>query len=296
MGAGAVIFDVSHRTAYRYRSPVAQSHHLIHVEPKDGARQRVIRHNLLIEPAPASRLDVKDYFGNQCSILAIEEEHSELVIHVRSRLEVGPAPTLDFAATMPWDQVQRSAVTPNGELAIGVLQFACQSRQTPTLPEALDYAHPSFASGRPVLDAAWDLTRRIYADFRFDKTATDLSTPLADVLRRRRGVCQDFAHLALACLRGFGIPARYVSGYLLTHPPPGMAKLTGADASHAWLSVWSPETDWVDFDPTNGIVPGEGHITVAYGRDYDDVSPIGGVLMGGGEQSMDVAVDVAIVE
>ena len=291
-----MIFEVSHRTAYRYRSPVAQSHHLIHVEPKDGERQTVMRHNLLIEPAPASRLDFKDYFGNQCSILAIEEDHSELVIHVRSTLEVRSALNTDFAATTAWEHIQQAAVTPTGELAIGVLQFACQSRHTPTLPEALAYARPSFTPGRPVLDAAWELTRRIFSDFAFDKTATDLSTPLADVLRRRRGVCQDFAHLALACLRGFGIPARYVSGYLLTHPPPGIEKLKGADASHAWLSVWSPETDWVDFDPTNGMVPGEGHITVAYGRDYDDVSPISGVLIGGGEQTMDVAVDVAVVD
>ena len=148
-------------------------------------------------------------------------------------------------------------------------------------------------SGRSC-EAALDLTQRIYHDFTFDSTATDISTPVSHVLQERRGVCQDFAHLAITCLRGLGLPARYVSGYLLTYPPPGMEKLKGADASHAWISVWAPEAGWVDFDPTNGIMPAEEHITVAHGRDYDDVSPISGVLLGGSGQEIDVAVDVTV--
>ena len=173
----------------------------------------------------------------------------------------------------------------NGELDVGVLQFVSASRHTRVVPEAIDYARPSFPPDRPVLEAALDLTERIYRDFTFDSTATDISTPVSHVLQERRGVCQDFAHLAITCLRAFGLPARYVSGYLLTYPPPGMEKLQGADASHAWMSVWAPEVGWVDFDPTNGIMPAEEHITVAYGRDYDDVSPISGVLLGGSDQT-----------
>ena len=161
--------------------------------------------------------------------------------------------------------------------------------------EALDYARPSFPPDRPVLEAANDLTQRMYADFIFDSTATDISTPVSHVLRNRRGVCQDFAHVAITCLRALGLPARYVSGYLLTLPPPGMEKLQGADASHAWISVWAPEVGWVDFDPTNGVIPTDSHITVAYGRDYDDVSPVSGVLLGGRDQRMTVAVDVTPV-
>ena len=145
-----------------------------------------------------------------------------------------------------------------------------------------------------ILEAALDLTKRICTDFTFDSAATDISTPVSHVLQERRGVCQDFAHLALTCLRAFGLPARYVSGYLLTFPPPGMEKLQGADASHAWISVWAPEAGWVDFDPTNGIIPTNEHITVAWGRDYDDVSPISGVLLGGSRQKMTVAVDVTV--
>ena len=175
-----------------------------------------------------------------------------------------------------------------------VLQFVSTSRHTRIVHEALDYALPSFPPGRPILEAALDLTKRIYREFTFDSTSTDISTPVSHVLQERRGVCQDFAHLAITCLRGLGLPARYVSGYLLTYPPPGMEKLQGADASHAWLSVWAPEVGWVDFDPTNGIMPSEEHITVAYGRDYDDVSPISGILLGGSRQKMVVAVDVTV--
>ena len=165
---------------------------------------------------------------------------------------------------------------------------------TPTI-EIADYAAPSFAPGRPVLDAAMDLTMRMYNDFKFDPHATDVSTPIAQVFRTKRGVCQDFAHVALACFRSLRIPARYVSGYLHTRPPIGRPKLQGADATHAWISVWSPEYSWVDLDPTNGILVGDEHVTVAYGRDYDDVSPISGVLRGGGEHSVNVGVDVNMI-
>jgi transglutaminase-like putative cysteine protease len=287
-----MIFDVSHRTTYNYGKPVLQSEHLVYMTPRSGAWQSVQRHSLLIEPAPSANIALEDYFGNHSAILTIEDEHSEFVIHARSTVEVrGRAPPLP-RLSVPWEAVTAKARRGDGGLDIGVLQFVSASRHTRTVPAAIDYARPSFPPGRPVLEAALDLTQRIYRDFTFDSTATDISTPVSHVLAERRGVCQDFAHLAITCLRALGLPARYVSGYLLTYPPPGKEKLKGADASHAWISVWAPEAGWVDFDPTNGIMPSEEHITVAYGRDYDDVSPISGVLLGGSKQAMRVEVDV----
>jgi transglutaminase-like putative cysteine protease len=289
-----MIFDVSHRTSYVYAKPVLQSQHRVFLAPRQGARQLVHRHNLLIEPAPAANLPLQDYFGNSTAILTIDDEHSELVIHARSTVEVNPPDLPMLAHSTPWEQVAGRARYAEGGLDVGVLQFTSASRHTRTAPEALAYARPSFVPHRPILEAALDLTRRIYRDFTFDSAATDISTPISYVLQERRGVCQDFAHLAIACLRGLGLPARYVSGYLMTHPPPGMEKLRGADASHAWLSVWTPEVGWVDFDPTNGVIPTAEHVTVAYGRDFDDVSPISGVLLGGGGQTMSVEVDMTV--
>jgi transglutaminase-like putative cysteine protease len=289
-----MIYDISHRTTYGYGRPVLQSEHLVHLTPRSGPHQTLHRHNLLIEPAPSARVTLEDYFGNASAVLTIEDEHCELVIHARSTVEVTPHELPMPALTTPWERVTASAVGGNGALDISVLQFVSTSRHTRTVREAIDYARSSFPPGRPILEAAMDLTERIFADFVFDSAATDISTPVSHVLRVRRGVCQDFAHLALTCFRALGLPARYVSGYLLTHPSPGAAKLEGADASHAWVSVWMPEAGWVDFDPTNGILPSDEHITVALGRDYDDVSPVSGVLLGGGRQRVDVAVDVAL--
>lgn len=289
-----MIFDVSHRTTYVYGKPVLQSQHLVHMTPRPGPRQSVHRHSLLIEPAPSSNIALEDYFGNDSAILTIEDEHSELVIHARSTVEVR-APDLPMPGlSTPWEQVAGKGLCNDGELDMSVLQFVSASRHTRIVHDAIDYARPSFPPNRPILEAALDLTKSIYRDFTFDSTATDISTPVSHVLQERRGVCQDFAHLAITCCRGLGLPARYVSGYLLTFPPPGMEKLQGADASHAWISVWTPEAGWVDFDPTNGIMPAEEHVTLAYGRDYDDVSPISGVLLGGSRQKMTVAVDVTV--
>jgi transglutaminase-like putative cysteine protease len=290
-----MIFDVSHRTTYSYSKPVLQSEHRVHMTPRPGPRQTVHRHSLLIEPAPTSNVAITDFFGNASAILTIEDEHSELVIHARSTVEIQAPDPPTPALSTPWEQVAANARR-NGSLDICVLQFTSASRHTRIAPETVDYARPSFSPQRPVLEATLELTRRIYRDFTFDSTATDISTPVSHVLQERRGVCQDFAHLALTCLRAFGLPARYVSGYLRTYPPPGMEKLRGADASHAWISVWSPQAGWVDFDPTNGIMPTNEHITLAWGRDYDDVSPISGVLLGGSRQKMTVAVDVTAAD
>ena len=285
-------YEVSHRTTYVYRQPVVQSFHGVHLEPRATRRQSTLKHNLLIEPAPATRTTITDYFGNRMVLLRIEEQHSELVVHARSSIDIADEPLPDTSATCAWEDVMDRARLPDGGFDTQVLQFVPRSRLTPATPALAAFARQVFPPRRPVLEGALALTRRIFEDFKFDATATDVSTPVERVLETRRGVCQDFAHLAIACLRALGIPVRYVSGYLLTRPPPGQTKLRGADASHAWFSVWSPEASWVDFDPTNGVIPTHEHITVAWGRDYEDICPIGGVLLGGGDQSMIVGVDV----
>ena len=288
-------FEVSHRTTYSYRSPVAQSHHLVHLKPRQRPSQTVIHHSLLIEPAPVATTEFTDYFGNTAVLLSIDDEHTELVVHARSTVEMtAPAPP-DLASSAAWEDVAGTASRNKQPVDIDARQFVCRSRHVPISREIRDFALLSFPPRRPVLAGAMDLTRRIFKDFAFDPKATDVSTPISRVLETKRGVCQDFAHLAIAAIRAIGVPARYVSGYLMTRPPPGQAKLKGADASHAWLSVWSPETGWVDFDPTNGIVPAGEHITLAHGRDYEDISPVSGVLLGGGDQAMTVAVDVETV-
>lgn len=290
-----MIFEIAHKTHYRYHSTVVQSLHLMHMTPRPLAGQIIRHHSLLIDPAPVSRQVGIDAFGNPNLIVDIEAPHRELLILSRSTIEKLPPPSVKLNATSPWDALDFRLLRAANERDIQTLMFRCASRLTTPDLQIADYSARSFAPSRPVLDGAMDLVMRIYNDFEFDAHATDVSTPVSRVFAMRRGVCQDFAHLALACLRAKRIPARYVSGYLHTHPPAGRPKLQGADASHAWISVWAPESGWVDFDPTNGILVRDEHITVAYGRDYDDVSPISGVLRGGGEHSVSVAVDVNMV-
>jgi transglutaminase-like putative cysteine protease len=292
VAAGTMKFEVSHRTAYSYRALVAQSHHLIHLKPRSTASQAVLHHSLLIEPAPVSQTEITDVFGNSALLLRIEEQHAEFVVHARSTVTTHQPPHLVLDQGSAWETVARHATEAGKPVDIAVRQFVCRSRHAAFNHDIRQFGRDSFPPGRPVLVGAMHMTRRIFEEFAFDPKATDVSTPVARVLAIKRGVCQDFAHLAIAAMRSIGLPARYVSGYLMTRPPPGQVKLKGADASHAWLSVWSPEAGWVDFDPTNGIVPVGEHITLAYGRDYDDISPINGVLLGGGDQTMSVAVDV----
>ncbi len=287
-----MILDVSHKTLYRYAAPVVQSQHLVHMSPRAVPGQTVRHHSLIVEPAPAVRYDGFDAFGNPVVILDIEAPHKEFVLSARSAIETRAPAKVDLALTTPWDRLDEHVLPPAGAIDLDVVQYICASRLTTASLEIADYALASFAPGRPVLDGAMDLVQRIFEGFKFDATATDISTPISQVFEQRRGVCQDFAHFALACLRAMRVPARYVSGYILTRPPPGQPRRQGADASHAWISVWSPEAGWVDFDPTNGVAVAGEHVTIAYGRDYHDVSPISGVLLGGGEHSVAVSVDV----
>jgi transglutaminase-like putative cysteine protease len=287
-----MIFEISHKTTYAYRAPVVQSYHMVHLKPRQMPGQTLIHHSLLIEPAPVQNTEITDYFGNAAMLLRLEQEHTEFIVHARSTLEIPSALPRDLSKGTVWENVAALARKPAGAMGIDVVQYVSASRHTPITRDIQAFARTSFTPGRSALEGAMDLTRRIFSDFVFDPRATDVSTPIARVLATKRGVCQDFAHLAIAAVRSVGLPARYVSGYLMTRPPAGQVKLKGADASHAWLSVWSPEYGWVDFDPTNGIVPVGEHMTLAYGRDYEDISPISGVLLGGGDQTMSVAVDV----
>ena len=288
-----MILEVSHKTVYHYTAPVAQAHHLVHLAPRKHERQRIIRHTLLVEPAPASRRDFIDYFGNPASTVAIESSHSELMIHSRSVIGVDAPPPIDLAASLPWNKVAAELAPARKRYDIDVVQYLMPSQHIAITPALMEFARVSFEHGRPLLECARDLTARIHKEFAYDNAATDVATTIEHVLKIRRGVCQDFAHVLIGAMRAFCLPARYVSGYLLTKPPEGKEKLVGTDASHAWVSVWSPGIGWVDFDPTNNLIPQDEHVTIAYGRDFQDVSPVTGVLLGGGAHQIEVAVDVS---
>ncbi|HJZ60202.1 MAG TPA: transglutaminase family protein, partial [Gemmataceae bacterium] len=243
-------------------------------------------------PDPAVIEERVDYFGNPVSYFTIQEQHRELVVSVSHRVSVRPDPIPRLLATPAWEAVRDRLTRDRGPVWLDAYQFAFDSRDAPADVRFAAYAAPSFPPGRPVLEAALDLTRRIHAEFVYDPRATTLATPVAEVFANRRGVCQDFAHVQLACLRSIGLAARYISGYLSTVPPPGRPRLVGADASHAWVSVFCGDAGWVDLDPTNNQVPGDRHVLIAWGRDYNDVSPLKGVILGGGQHTVKVAVDV----
>lgn len=285
-------YDIRHRTTYRYSQPVSISHHVLHLAPRGGDRQTLRHSAISIRPGPAIRSDGEDYFGNPVTFATVQEQHEELVIEALSTVDVTAPADWPPSGSMPWDRLFGQLEQARSAAGLDVLQFAFDSPYTRAGPDVAAYARESFRPGRPVVEAALDLTRRIHADFRYDSGATSVSTPVDEVFRLRRGVCQDFAHLELGCLRALAVPARYVSGYLLTRPPPGQEKLVGSDASHAWVSVWCPEAGWVDLDPTNDTLAREEHVTLAWGRDYGDISPVNGVIFGGGEHAVEVAVDV----
>ena len=288
-----MIYDIRHKTTFTYEEVVSVSHHVLHLAPRRHVRQRSLDAAMLIDPAPAVDSEGKDYFGNSVYYLTVQEPHERLVVDARSRVEVLPMPAaLDLAASTSWESVAEMLGGVSDEALLNSYQFAFDSPYSVADDDVHDFALQSFVPGRPILEAAMDLTTRIYEEFEYRGGVSDVSTPVRDVFRMRKGVCQDFAHLELACLRSLGLAARYVSGYLLTHPPEGKAKLVGSDASHAWISVWSPEDGWVDFDPTNNVIPNVEHITVGWGRDYGDVSPINGFIVGGGAHQVAVAVDV----
>jgi len=287
------LFEIAHATTYEYRSAVTVAHHLLRLSPRPMPRQSVLFHDIQIDPAPAVFSQRKDYFGNQVTFVTLEGAHRKLVVTGRSRVAVAPAFIPDAAETPSWESVRQASRSDRSGAALEATEFTFGSPLVPVDGLYGEYADGSFTPHRPIMEAVLDLLARIHADFKFDATATTVSTPLSEMMRNRRGVCQDFAHLLIACLRSLGLPARYVSGYLETLPAPGQPKLSGVDASHAWVSFFCPGLGWLDVDPTNNLLPSLQHITLGWGRDYADVCPIRGVLVGGSDHGLRVCVDVA---
>lgn len=278
---------VVHETRYTYSSPVVLSQQLMHLEPRSLAWQICEEHAIRVDPPPAEFHERKDYYGNPTRYTLIAVPHTTLMVRAESQVLVEPRAQAALAVPRtPWEAVREAA----NELEAA--EFLYDSPHVERSHELAHYASRSFAPRRGMLEAAADLARRIHKEFVFQPEATSVSTPLKQVLKERRGVCQDFAHLMIGCLRSLGLAARYVSGYLLTSPPPGRPRLVGADASHAWVAVWCGPAGWVDIDPTNNCIVDDSHVTLAWGRDFGDVTPMRGVILGGGSQSLSVHVTV----
>jgi transglutaminase-like putative cysteine protease len=291
-----VRYRVVHSTRYVYAEAIPLSHSIVRLRPREHALQRCLRHVLTIHPVPMISSERLDYFGNDVVWFSLQEPHTELTIGAQSEVEVRLGLRPDVSQGAPWeDVVQTLRAGPDAE-TIFARQFTFDSPYVPRSAELASYAAPSFPAGRPLLEAVLDLTERIYKDFEYLPGSTRVGTPVLDVCKSKQGVCQDFAHLEIGCLRSLGLAARYVSGYIATTPPPGQKRLVGADVSHAWVSVFSPDFGWMDFDPTNGVMPSDTHVTIAWARDYDDVGPVRGILIGGQRQKLDVAVDVIPIE
>ncbi len=286
-------FSVEHLTRYHYGQSVGLNYSEARLLPRNTPAQRVLESRLELEPAADDYQERLDPWGNRVVWFMSRRPHPCLSVVAHSLLERS---AIALPKTSPaWEEVAASLIAPRGE-AIAAREFSMDSPMLPPHPEATDYVRTSFPPGRPLLEAVADLTTRIKADFAYRPNATHIDTPLADVLQERHGVCQDFAHLALAGLRGLGLAARYVSGYLETTQPPGQPRQVGADATHAWISIWLPFNGWYDFDPTNGVAAGESHLTLAWGRDFSDVTPLKGVLHGGGRHTLEVGVTVTRIE
>jgi transglutaminase-like putative cysteine protease len=285
-------YGVEHETRYSYRAPVSQSWQLAHLTPCLLPWQRVVSHELDIEPPPDERHERRDSFGNRVVHFGVHAPHPLLRVRMRCEVEVADRPDAGARPALAWEAVRESLLDEPTQDGLRAVRMAEPSTLVPWSVAALGYATPSFGVGRDWLDAVTDLMRRIHREFEFDADATTVTTSVDEVLEQRRGVCQDFAHVMIACLRSHGLPARYVSGYLLTQPPPGRPRLLGADVSHAWVAVYSPRHGWVEFDPTNDTLADRRYITLATGADFADVVPLRGVILGGRGQSLKVAVSV----
>ncbi|MBN9454392.1 MAG: transglutaminase family protein [Bosea sp.] len=291
-----MIYELRHVTTYGYSRPVPFSRCILRLLPRDGAGQRVLKSELLVTPRPAERNDGLCFFGNHMTTITIAKPHRELKLEMRARIEVDRPQPPHGGLTRNWEDVAALALDSRSLAQDSPAHHLYPSRLVPHVPVVIDYARSSFAAGLPVLEAACDLMARIRRDFTYDPEATEVTTPLAEAFDQRHGVCQDFAHIMIAGLRGLGLPAAYVSGYIRTIPPPGQKRLEGADASHAWAMLWcGPGIGWVGLDPTNDLIVADDHIVTAFGRDYADVAPLDGVVIGPGTQKVGVAVDVVPV-
>ena len=292
-----MIYDIRHVTTYSYESPVSFARCSLRLEPRSGDGQQLVSHSVEIRPKPADRTVRRDFFGTHTESILIETAHRNLRIDSRSRVSVSRQAPGRAAPSPNWESVRDVAFEAASLGPASPIGYVFASPLVPVQRPVTAYAAASFPAGSGILAGAADLMNRIRADFRYDAKATVISTPLKEVFEKRHGVCQDFAHVMIAGLRGLGLPAAYVSGYLRTVPPPGQPRLQGADATHAWVSLWcGAGLGWIGFDPTNDLLVENDHIELAVGRDFSDVSPVDGIIVGSRKQKLSVAVDVLLVE
>lgn len=295
----SIDYAVEHATLYTYEEAVSRSQQLLHLVPRENPRQLCMHQSLAIDPEPSRRSDHHDCFGNPLTLLEFDQPHRSLSITSTMRVAVEPRAELALGASPPWERTTAlfdyRAMRPLDAATLDASRYRFESTYVRIKPALADYARDCFVPATSLMVGVFALMQKIHREFRFDPAATLIATPLIEVLEKKRGVCQDFAHLMIGCLRSLGLPARYVSGYLLTCAPPGKPRMVGADASHAWISAYCPVLGWIDFDPTNNVLPDTQHITIAWGRDFGDVSPQRGVILGGGGHELDVGVTVTRV-
>lgn len=287
-------YKVTHTTRYEYTDTVPVCQNIVYLTPRVTPYQRSSRHRLTVRPQPSVQHRSSDYFGNTCHTFLIDTGHKRLQITASSLVELASRSLPDPATSAAWETVRDALPDDRTPQGLANYQFAFPSPHVPFHSELREYALESFAPGRPIVEALADLNRRMNTDFQYDPHATTVQTPISEVFAVRRGVCQDLAHVMLGCLRPLGLAARYVSGYLRTHPPEGQPRLVGVDASHAWISLYAGAAGWIDIDPTNDVFVSSDHITLAWGRDFSDVCPVAGMFVGGGPHELTVAVDVAL--
>lgn len=283
-------YHIQHTTRYVGSEPVSVGHNEAWLTPRSTLLQRTESHALRIIPPPSILSTRTDYFGNTVTQFSFNQGYDALTVTAISEVEVDPRPVV--ANGLAWDEVSKALVQHGSAFDLSAFEFVFNSQRCRSRPEFFEYTRPAFPAGRPLRECLLDLLARFHNDFKFDPQATTVTTPVEQVFQQRKGVCQDFAHLLIAMLRSQGLAARYVSGYLRTLPPPGKPRLVGADASHAWVSVYAGEEVWIDIDPVMGKFVESDHITVAWGRDYGDVTPLKGVYIGGGTHQLTVSVDV----
>jgi len=287
-------YRIIHKTEYIYHEPISICHNVARLLPRSTTVQDCKNVSVKIDPLPDVMNEFEDFFGNKVLYFAIQREHKKLSVTVTSDIEKQPAQTsldLELYGNLPWEEVRQQLYLPTLE-NIDARQFVPETPITAFNHEIINYTLQCFSAEKPMLTAVKQLMHQIFTDFQFKPGFTTIATPVSEVMAQRKGVCQDFAHLAIACLRSIGLPARYVSGYIETIPPKGVEKLVGVDASHAWFSVYIPNVGWIDFDPTNNIMPSEQHITIGWGRDYYDITPLKGVILSSAPHKLSVSVDV----
>jgi transglutaminase-like putative cysteine protease len=287
-------YRIIHKTEYIYEDEVTLCHNIARLNPRNTAKQFCRRTDLQIDPLPDIINEYEDFFGNKVVYFGIQKPHEKLTVTVTSEISKNDQTSMHLPFIYnhtPWEEVPQILMQPHIEY-IDVRQYIYETSMTAVSDQIKEYALISFTPKRPLFEAAKDLMFRIYSDFKFESGQTSIATPLSEVMQTRTGVCQDFAHIAIACVRAMGLPAKYMSGYIETIPPPGQEKLAGVDASHAWFAVYIPSIGWVEFDPTNNMIPSDQHLVVGWGRDYEDINPLKGVIISNGEHEMKVSVDV----